>query len=362
MNICFLLGGFTGGGGIGRVTSILANQFCIEENYYIFTLSYFYTGKENVYNLNTRIKQDYLFERPISMTKGFLLGGISKLRKYLKKNNIDVLIACGALYFPISVWSCKGIRSKCFCWEHSNLQINKDYKFQIFCKRIGVKNAEKIITLTKFDKDSYIKKFGKSNIIQIYNPIDERIFDYVSCYRPNSKKILSVGRLSYPKNFSLLIDIAKEVLTANPDWTWDIYGEGELRNELELKIKNYRLEDRIHLKGQVDNLYELYNEYSMLIMTSYYEGFPMSLLEGMACGLPLISFDIQTGPNEIIVDGQNGFLIKPFDVEQMVAKINYLISDVKKRHEMSTLGKSKCIKFKLSSIIEEWNNHFKEMI
>lgn len=362
MNICFLLGGFTGNGGIGRVTSVLANKLCNEENLNIFTLSFFNTKKENLYSINTKIKQGFLFEHPVNMTKGILSGGVFKLRKYLKDNHIDILIACGALYFPISVWSCKGTKTKCFCWEHSNFQNNKDHKFQIICRKIGVKSADKVITLTKFDKNSYTKKFGGKNIVQIYNPIDERIFNYAGRYNVNSKKILSVGRLSYQKNFSLLIDIAKVVLTDNPDWTWEIYGEGELRDELEKKIKNYNLEDRLYLKGQVDNLYELYNEFSVLIMTSFYEGFPMSLLEGMACGLPLISFDVQTGPNEIIVDGENGFLVKAFDIQQMIIKINSLMNNTKQRIEMSDNGKLNCKKYELSSIKEEWKKLFKETI
>lgn len=360
MNICFLLGGFTGGG-IGRTTSILANRLSSEDNYDIFTLSFYNAKKENIYKLHARVKQSFLYEHPVSMTKCILSGGVLRLRKYLINNDIDILIACGALYFPISVWSCKGIKTKCFCWEHSNLQIDKDYKFQKMCKVIGAKNADKLITLTKHDKDSYIKRFGGKNIVQIYNPIDEKIFDYVGSYNVNSKKILCVGRLSYPKNFSLLIDIANVVLTDNPGWTWDIYGEGELRSELEEKIKNYGLEERLYLKGQVGNIYELYKEYSMLIMTSLYEGFPMTLLEGMANGLPLISFDIKTGPDEIIIDGENGYLVKPFDTQQMIEKINLLISNPELREHMSENGKKNCGKFEISSIIKEWDALFSNM-
>ena len=61
----------------------------------------------------------------------------------------------------------------------------------------------------------------------------------------------------------------------------------------------------MHLMGQVSDLYARYREYSMMVMTSRYEGFPMSLLEGMGNGLPLVSFDINTGPDEIIRDGEN---------------------------------------------------------
>ncbi|MGE7689365.1 glycosyltransferase family 4 protein [Lysinibacillus sp. NPDC097214] len=354
MNICFLLGGFTSNGGIGRVTSILANTLCNDDKYRVYSLSYFNNGRDNLYNLDKKVQQNFLFEDPLNMAKGILRGGILKLRKYFKKNNIDVVIACGALYFPIVVLSCKGLKTKCICWEHSNAQNSKDHSFQSFCRWVGAKNSDLVVTLTKHDKQNYIDKYHIKNVKQIYNPIDEEIFNYAHQYNINSKKLLSVGRLSYPKNFGMLIDIAKEVLVENPDWTWDIYGEGALKDELENKIKEYGLEKRITLKGQVNNLYSLYNEYSLLIMTSRYEGFPMTLLEGIAQGLPLISFDVLTGPNEIIEHCINGYLIKPFDTDQMISSTNYLINNSEKRREMSENSKVKCGDFKLSEIIVQW--------
>lgn len=354
MNVCFLLGGFSGNGGIGRVTSILSNSLCRDKKYEIYTLSYFNNQKENLYDLDKKIRQDYLFDNPLNMTKGILKGGIIKLRSYLKKHKIDVLIACGALFYPISVISCIGIKTKCICWEHSNVQNSKDHSFQLLSRWFGAKNADLVVTLTKHDKESYLDKYNIINVEQIYNPIDEDVFGYTRQYNLNSQKLLSVGRLSYQKNFGMLIDIAKEILSNNPNWTWDIYGEGELREELQSKINEYGLEDRLILKGQVNNLYSLYSEYSMLIMTSRYEGFPMTLLEGMAHGLPLISFDVLTGPNEIIENGINGYLIKPFETEIMISRINTLISNQDTRLKMSNQGKFICENYKLEVIIKHW--------
>lgn len=361
MNICFLLGGFTGNGGIGRVTSILSNSLCNDPNYKIYTLSYFDNQKQNLYRIDEKICQEYLFDTPLNMTKGLLKGGILKLRRYLKKNNIDILIACGALYYPISVMSCLGVKTKCICWEHSNAQNSKDHSFQLLARWIGAKNADLVITLTKHDKKGYIDKYHIDNVEQIYNPIDEKVFDYIHQYKVNSKKLLSVGRLSYQKNFEMLIDIAKEVLIENPSWTWDIYGEGELREQLQDKINDYGLESRLFLKGQVNNLYSLYNDYAMLVMTSRYEGFPMTLLEGMASGLPLISFDVLTGPNEIIENSVNGYLIKPFEIELMASCISSLINNPQMRFKMHEHGISMCEKYKLVEIENQWKRLFNKI-
>ncbi|MFJ5717804.1 glycosyltransferase family 4 protein [Neobacillus sp. NPDC093127] len=362
MNVCFLLGGFSGTGGIGRVTSILANEICKSEGYKVHTLSFYNNQKEKNYVLDLRIKQDYLFQKPINMTKGILNGGISKLRKYLLNNDIDILVACGALYYPITILSSIGTKTKTICWEHSNVRNSKDHSYQLLSRRIGAKKANKVVTLTKHDQKMYLEKYRNNNVIQIYNPIDEEIFKYIKKYKADSKKIISVGRFSYQKNFELLIDIANNVLHKNRDWTWDIYGDGELRNTLETKIKEYKLENQLFLKGSVNNLYKHYPDYAFLVMTSRYEGFPMSLLEGMAHGLPLISFDVLTGPNEIIRNGDNGFLIESFDKQQMISNISFLIDNQEERIKMSYFSKEICEQYKINEIVNQWKSLFEEIL
>lgn len=362
IKICFLLGGFTGNGGIGRVTSILINKMCQMKQYSIYTLSYYSDNKPNLYSIEAAIQQDFLFDNPINMTKGILSGGIRKLNKYLILNDIDIIIACGALFYPISVIACRGIKTKCICWEHSNVQNKADHSFQLLCRKIGAKKADLVVVLTKYDKKSYVDKYHIDNVVQIYNPIDENLFQYVKGYDSKSKKIITVGRLSYQKNMQLLIDIAKDILEINPGWTWDIYGEGEDRKELQDKIDNNKLQNRVKLKGQVKNLYELYSGYAMMVMTSRYEGFPMCLLEGTANGLPLISFDVLTGPREIIVHGENGFLIKPFEKEKMEQFISDLIKDSDGRQKMALNGKKISYNYRLDTILEEWSRIFDQVL
>ena len=357
-----MLGGFTDNGGIGRVTSILANSLCKDQEYAIYALSFFDTHKQDLYHMEPEIIRNHLFADPLNMRKAILTGGIKRLKAYLNENDIDILIACGALYYPISILACRGGKTRCICWEHSNVSNAKDHSFQLLCRRFGAKNADIVVTLTKHDQKSFTGEYGIGNVAQIYNPIDEEAIRHVKDYNESSKKILSVGRLSYQKNFELLVEIAKEILPRNPGWSWDIYGQGDLKDLLQERIVSYGLESRLTLKGQVGNLYELYNDYSMLVMTSRYEGFPMTLLEGMAFGLPLISFDILTGPNEIIRDGENGYLIDPFSKEAMIACVNKLISDSALRANMSKYGKNDCGRFRLDAIEKEWKMIFNELL
>lgn len=358
MRVCFLLGGFTGIGGIGRVVSILANKLCQDPRNKIYTMSFINSGKANHYQIDERIVQTFLFNSPTNMRIAILKGASKKLRKFVQENDIDILIGCGALYYPLTILSTIGLNTKTICWEHSNAENNKDHAYQMLSRKIGAKYADFIVTLTKHDEKMYKKRFKTVNIKQIYNPIDENIFNYQKEYDVNSRKIVSVGRLSYQKNFELLVDVANKVLKENSNWSWDIYGDGELKKTIQDKINEYNIEDRIKLKGSVDNLYELYPNYAFLVMTSRYEGFPMTLLEGMANGLPLVSFDVLTGPKEIISDDVNGYLIEPFNFELIVNRIETLINDKNNRISMSVQSKQLSENFRINTIVQQWTALF----
>ncbi len=358
MNICFLLGGFTSNGGIGRAVSVLVNGLCKDVNLNIYTISFFNGKIPNLYKVDNRVQQNFLFESHISMTKGILTGGISKLKRFLYNNNIEILVACGVLYFPISILACKGTKIKCICWEHSNVYTTEDHKFQKVCRYFGARFSDYVVALTKRDEKNYINKYKITKIKQIYNPVDDKLYETKYKYDNTSKKIISVGRLTFPKNYSTLIDIAAVILTKYDDWTWDIYGNGELINNLQEKINIYGLQNKLKLKGQVDNIYELYHNYSFLVMTSTREGFPMVLIEASANSLPLVSFDIDTGPNEIIHHGGNGYLIKPFSTDSMIKYIEKLILEEETRIKMAENSKKMSEIFSLTSTINEWKTLF----
>ena len=355
-NICFLLGGFQGNGGIGRVTSVLANRLCVESNYIVHTVSYVKDSRPMLYELDSRIKNHTLFSTSMSMAKAILFkNAVGKLKKIIEDEKIDVIVACGALFYPIAILAAKAKKIRCICWEHINPATVSDYKFQGAARKYAVKKADDIVVLTKSAEAYYRDHFNlpANRLTQIYNPVSTGSGRSAE-YRDSSKKIISVGRLSYQKNFSLLIDVAADVLPKYPDWSWDIFGSGEEFEALSQKIKEKGLEGRVNLLGQVSDLYDRYGDYAFQVMTSRYEGFPMSLIEGMANRLPLISFDIETGPDEIIKEGENGFLVPPEDRETMAERICRLIEAPELRKEFSEASYSLRTKYDLESIVLQW--------
>lgn len=356
MKIGFLLGNLQGNGGIARVVSIITNELCKEHDVHI--LSFCPALEIAGYEYDQRIICTRLFDDRISMTSAILhQHAVSKVKSYIAKNNIDMLVACGELYFPLAIISAFHTNTKCYCWEHSDPAGTSDHKFQMFSRKFAVKFADKIIVLTKAAQMFYegTLNCNKKKIVQIYNPVGKAVAQSKR-YNSGSKKILSVGRLTYQKNFQLLVQIAAEVLPKYEDWTWEICGEGEDRTELERLIRDNNLEGKLILRGQVRDLHSKYQEYSFMVMTSRYEGFPMSLIEAEANRLPLISFDIPTGPSEIIHDGENGFLIPNQESHKMINKISTLIENTELRESMSKKAFMAAQEFELDLIMIKWKH------
>ena len=356
MNVGFFVGNLQRNGGIGRVVSIVANRLCEEKGYQVHMISHFQKGDKLLYELASSVHTHSLYNAPISMIKAMVFKNeVGKLKTIIEDEKIDVIVACGALFYPIAIMAARAKKIKCICWEHTNPSVTNDYNFQGIARKYAVKKADKIVVLTKSAEKYYGSILGASSerLCQIYNPISENAGTSLS-YCLDSQKIISVGRLSYPKNFDLLIDIAAEVLPKYPDWTWDIFGSGEEYDSLLSKIKAKGLEGRVNLLGQVSDLYDRYPNYSFQVMTSRYEGFPMSLIEGMANRLPLISFDIETGPDEIIQDGVNGFLVPPENREEMADRVCRLIESPSLRKEFSEASYAFRTKYNLESIVLQW--------
>lgn len=354
MKIAFMLGGFISPGGIGRVVSILANA--LAERYPDIGITIItqdiWDPSQHVYKFNDTIDGISLND-PVSMKKLMLNGGTKHLSKILKERNIDVVIACGALYFPISVLASRQCGIKCICWEHSNA-INKcDHKFQMESRWFGTKFSDLIVTLTKQDMKLYKKKFHVKNITQIYNPVDPKAFNNTN-YNSSSRKVITVGRLTYQKNYDSLIRVANAFFSQCPDWTWDIYGEGEEYQKILNLITENSLNEHLFLKGNVNDLYSRYPDYSYQVMTSRYEGFSMSLLEASANSLPIVAFDVPCGPNEIIVNEKNGYLVPAFDENKMAECMIKLSNSQPLRELMSKANKEIISHFEVGEIVDKW--------
>ena len=356
MNLCFMTDGFTGGG-VPRAVSVVGNALQRENVCQCFALCYTSKGEEDIYSVS--FPYEYAYTEPLTMKTAFLSHHyIHKAVNYLRRNKIDIVIGCGAMFFPIAVISARICGIQVICWEHTNPRIVNEYSFQRESRFFG---ADRNIVLTNSALELYDKWFFMKENVQIYNPVDASIQVNFRQYCGKSRKIMSAGRLSYPKNYSRLLDIAYRIKKDYPDWHWDIYGEGEERAALEEKISRLGLNDFITLKGNVSDLYQRFPEYAFFVMTSRYEGFPMVLLEAAANGLPMVAFDVMSGPNEIIRSGENGYLCSSDSDAEMVDSLRRLMRSEDLRTAMSKESRKTIAAFSEQNVLVQWSKLLQEM-
>ena len=186
-----------------------------------------------------------------------------------------------------------------------------------------------------------VYKIPKNKIPCIYNGIDTEIFNSkTKVYNSRDKniKIISTGRLQSVKNHKLMINAFAEVCNYIPNVQLTILGDGELRNELECQINKYNLNERIILKGVVKDVSKELNESDIYIITSDYEGLPLSVLEAMSCGLPIVATKAG-GVVDIVKDGENGILVEVGNVEELINAIMKIIQDKNLKLKMGIKSK-----------------------
>lgn len=339
---------FNATGGAEKVAKNLAIE--LSKNYEVFVISLFESKKSDEKH---EYKYFKMFDETISITKN-LFKISRKLKKHLIENEIEDLLMITAGVNTVGILSTMGTKIKTIYCEHSNLE-NRTYgKKHLIRQWIGAKFSNKVITLTERDRNNFIKemKLPENKVLVITNWFVPN--GKLEQYNVESKKIITAGRLEKVKGHDLLIQVAKKVKEKHGDWIWEIYGDGKCAEEIRQSIVDNSLQDFVVLKGNVNNLNDLYADYSMFVLTSYYEGIPLVLLEAQQANLPIVSFDCPTGPSEIVDDNINGFIIPTYNTELMANKINELIESKDKRVQFSNNSKNNINKFDKAHIIKLW--------
>lgn len=174
------------------------------------------------------------------------------------------------------------------------------------------------------------------------------------------KKVIAVGRLDFQKRFEDLLTAWQQVSHVAPAWQLTIFGHGPDKTSLMDQIDRLGIRDSVHLREPVPHIQQEMLGSSMLVLTSRYEGLPMVLLEGQACGLPLVSYACKCGPRDLIQDGVNGFLIPEGDTDTLAQRILMLMSDGQKRKQMGAEGFSRAEQYSEEVVMNKWMDLFRE--
>ncbi|WP_338433729.1 glycosyltransferase family 4 protein [Campylobacter vicugnae] len=227
--------------------------------------------------------------------------------------------------------------------------------------QINLNIYKNIVLLSNHDIDKFKTKYPNANFYIIPNFLPN-ISNLNTNY--SQKVVVSVGRLSKEKGFLRLIDIWKLIQDSSEfkDWKLHIVGDGELKEKIENKIKDLNLTNSIILKPFTKDVESEYLSASIYAMTSHFEGLPMVLIEAQSYALPTISFDIATGPRDIIEDEKSGYLIKDNDLNEYATKLKTLMQDESLRAKMG--AKSKEIvksKFSKEVVMKQWMELFERL-
>lgn len=353
--ICFFSGDITRGGGTESVAVLLANALAKQGRYEILFLSLVEQREVPYFAISPEIKRYHLAEKWIQPGPGYL-AVLPKLKRFLTKHRVDILIDIDIVLDILSVPVRRTSGTRVISWGHFSYYFEQESLYRRLILKIGTKRADYCVTINEENRRCYESCLHRRKAVRtIYNPavVEER---YESV--PKEKYIFWVGRLTEIKGVDWLAETAKRVLRALPDWKWLIAGDGEEREWLERYGKEHGLHGRLELLGRVEDLWRYYEAAEIYVLTSHSEGLPMCLLEAKGHGLPCVSFDIRTGPNEIIRDGVNGYLVEPYDCDKLAERIVELAENETLRRQFAENASLDMEKFELGRILDSWNEVF----
>lgn len=176
--------------------------------------------------------------------------------------------------------------------------------------------------------------------------------------------MIAVGRLDYQKGFDRLIQ-AWSLVQADgrfADWQLDIFGQGEWKDMLQQMIYEEGLQANAHINPPTKDIASEYVRSSLLVMSSHYEGFPMVMIEAMACGLPVVSFDYKCGPRDIIRHGENGLLVKDGDIRGLAEAMMMVMGDDAYRKRLSGAALNVVSTYSEEAVMGQWTRLFASLV
>jgi len=358
-------------GGLERVLTKKINFFSKNTNNEIHIVTFEQKGRASCYpihgnvtyhNLDINYNRKLSYYHPLNFSKA--PSHFIKLKNKLKEIKPDVLVVCNTAFdFYFIPFISKGIKTiKEF---HSSRyyyinQLPKSSLLNKFLYRINNLVECKyshIVVLNKDEKQYYKSK----NVVVIPNFISKNENKYITqVHRKNV--IIAAGRIAPVKQFDHLIKAWSLIAHKFPQWEVHIYGEGDakLSKELDNLIKE-KNSANIYLKGATNQLTTKMQEASIYALTSSTECFPMVLLESLACGLPIISYNCPFGPKNIITNGEDGILVAHNNIELFAAELSKLIENKELRKKMEINALTNVKRFDEKKIMQQWVQLFKSI-
>ncbi len=361
MRLAYCIHALNLSGGIERVLTTKANYLADILGYEVHIITARQKGRPEFFRLSAKIirhdldANDRMFLFKYRHRLDSLLGRI--------RPDVTVTVCDNSLY---ALTGCTDGSAKLGEFHFSHEKFLMKYGANVFGKMYAslrtrrlesaVRRLDSFVVLTKSDKKDWEKV--RPDVEQIYNPLS---FVSKEISPLTNKRCIAAGRLESQKNFKDLITAWQTVNARHPDWTLSIYGNGSQADALQSQINSAGLQGKVILEGNTNDIREEMLDSSCLVMSSRFEGFPMILLEALATGLPIVSYDCPKGPSEIVTIGANGYLAKVGDTATLARGICSVIANEELRRRFGSESKRRSEDFTLEKTMERWDFLFKEI-
>lgn len=383
MVISFVLASL-GSGGAERVVSLLANKMS-EHGHQIEIICLKFN--DVYYQLDSRVKVTFAMQH----TKN-RFSEIFWLRNYIKKQEPDVVIPFTEGVYCFTILALLGTGIPIIASERLDPAVMSLPRKIL--KRLLLPYADWLVVQTESIKAYFPKRIQKKTSV-IYNPVNDEVFEnprmdsrvqsskrkradsydhsgHDFCHNSSKQtsltdliapkiqsskqnRIISVARLYPQKNQKMMIEAFARIADEFPDWQLVIFGEGPLRAELESLVSSFKLEGRVLLPGRTEHVIEELRKSKIFCLSSDYEGMSNSMIEAICVGLPIITTKV-SGTEELITNGENGYVVDKGDSEGLCSKMRELIKDKEKRTLFGEKSIPLAYKFRLDVIVGEWEN------
>jgi GalNAc-alpha-(1->4)-GalNAc-alpha-(1->3)-diNAcBac-PP-undecaprenol alpha-1,4-N-acetyl-D-galactosaminyltransferase len=224
-------------------------------------------------------------------------------------------------------------------------------------------HARLVIVLTP-DIGGWACEIVKKTAVRVIpNPINEQFLkSHCSIKRESNHTILAMGRMVPQKGFDFMLRAFAQCVDRHPTWKLRIFGEGPEYQHLCALAENLKIESRVRFEPVTREPEKAMRAADLFVLSSRYEGFPMVLLEAMATGMPVISFDCLSGPREMIRNGVDGVLVPPEDVGALAKAMDGLMGSEEERLRLGARAVEIDQRFGLTRVTAMWRSVFEEVL
>ncbi len=352
MNICFVIDSMKCGG-MQRVASTLVNGW-VRAGHAV-TLLTFDSTERDFFDLEpgvARIGLQLEGQSANTLQKGQrLFSRLTALRRHFNTLQPDVVVSFGEKTNFTVILSALGSGIPVVISERTDPRRHR----QSFAWRLGrfwlYRLADFVVLQTSGVRDWAASFLNVKKLRVVGNPVDLQ-HARASMREQRANQIVGVGRLSREKGFDLLIEAFARADRA--DWQLVIVGDGPERASLEALAGKLGIQDRTRFAGAVKDPFQILGAAKVFVLPSRYEGFPNALLEAMASGCCVVSFDCDSGPSDLINQGINGVLVEPGSASALARSLGTVTAKPNKLQALMSSASPSVAGYATDKILEEW--------